>query len=1272
MFATITVLVAILFGIARLLTPYVSDYKTDISEVVSEYIGQAVKVHGLKAEWHGLGPALVLEEVALLDKKGEKPVLEFSEARLEFNVITSLIFFRPDLSNITLVGANLVLVRDKDRHISIAGFEGKKGDTGDLDAVTEWISSQGEIRLEKSNVRWRDEINKGREMNFTSINVRLINTLNRHSLYASVDLPQSLGRSLTFYVVLKGDLLDATDRNVKVYFQGEKLKFTEFLQTQSIAGKSANVGETDFQLWAQWENGVLQEVEGEVDVDKVSLFSVKDSQDGALKKTPGSMSINLERLAGEFKWQSTKNGWNFDANDLVLIREKSNWLPSRVSIKVENGRDTLQSIDAYASHLQLEDATQILKLFSVGGEEFETSLDALKPRGLVHNARIIWHGGNDFAYKAYAKLDRASTNAWKFIPATNHIYGQLWLEENKGQVVLEKADMTLNFPGLFRWPIDVDEVSGQVDWTVNKDSWALMGNGLTAKNKDISSSASFGFVKDNIHKSPFMSLVAHFKDGDGSQVAHYLPTGIMPNTAVKWLDTAIVGGHVISGGTIMHGRLSDFPFDNGNGKFEVRFAVEDGRLEYAKGWPAISDIDANVQFIGRSMSINAKHGKIYSNEIQWAKVVLPNMTLLPMPLLVDGDVAGSTQDKLKYLVVSPQLRESFGKHLEGLAAGGESLLHLDLVLPIGNYKNTAVKGWVDLKNDTLAMPALGNVLSDVTGRLHYSQDGLSMETVNAELFGQPTNLKVSTENIEENNWIRIDAKGLFDAKKMAKSYLPPITKFIDGKGGLDVLFDIPLGEHRNVNHIATLNVKADFEGVESRLPAPFTKKAGESTLFDMNIDFSPDADPVLHATYGQLIDGILVLNNEAVSGIKSGDLRINSGAAVLPTNTGVRVNGRFDTVKVSDWLSIWAGNISESLTQEANLPRFHDLDMSINNLEAYGQKLHNVRLIAKPVEKGWDLDINSKEAVGQVKIPTSLSLNPVKAKFDHIYLSEPQLGVGDSDPRDIPSLDFDIKTLRYESRKFGSLRLETTSVANGVRIEQIVLKPKKTKIIASGGWYINGEEHESSIQANVQSTDVGKTLKELGYVGAIDGGEGEVNLQLQWPGSFYDVDVNKVRGNLQMDLKNGQLLEIDPGAGRLFGMLSLQTLPRRLFLDFSDVFAKGFGFDQIKGKFNIEHGNAYTEKLKLDGPAAKVEVKGRVGLAQQDYDQLVTVTPKVTESLPVLGALTSTPQVGAVILFFQKIFQPGIEEATKNQYTITGHWDDPVIKRVKSSKPKQK
>ncbi|MCK4586769.1 MAG: TIGR02099 family protein, partial [Gammaproteobacteria bacterium] len=262
------------------------------------------------------------------------------------------------------------------------------------------------------------------------------------------------------------------------------------------------------------------------------------------------------------------------------------------------------------------------------------------------------------------------------------------------------------------------------------------------------------------------------------------------------------------------------------------------------------------------------------------------------------------------------------------------------------------------------------------------------------------------------------------------------------------------------------------------------------------------------------------------------------------------------------------------------------------------------------------------------------------------------------------------KDLRYESRRFGEIRLETTRVANGLRIEQLVLKPKATTIIANGGWYTRGGKENSDIQIRIKTTNVGRTLKELGYVGTISGGKGDVSLDLQWPSALFDVDANEVFGSMKIFLTDGQLLDIDPGAGRLFGLLSLQTLPRRLFLDFSDVFSKGFGFSRIKGSFKIEDGDAYTNSLYLDGPSARVDISGRAGLVEQDYDQQVVVTPKVAESLPLLGALAATPQIGAAILFVQKIFQTGIDEATKTEYTITGNWSSPIVKKVKPSKVK--
>ncbi len=1308
-FAVFVVLLAIIFGMARLLLPYASDYKEDVIATLSEYLGQPVRIGSLDAEWHGLGPALVLKDVALLDLKNNKPVFQFRKARLGIGLIPSLFQQKPVLSGITLVGVDLVLTREKNGRFMVAGIKGENKSGGKdadeteaevLDALTSWVFSQGVLSLENSNITWRDKMGEGRKMDFSAVNVRLKNSGDHHVLDASVVLPERFGKSLTVHIDMKGDPLNVKERETRAYFRGEKVKLASLLKTQSIAGVGADVAEADFQIWSRWENGALQKMLGEVDVSDIELFSSRAENIQKNNKKKIDAALVFQKLAGKFKWLRKDDGWQFNADDLVLLRNNILWEPSQIVVNVKDNSEGVESLDVYASHLQLEDAAQLLVLFSMGGEAVSTPLLAIKPKGRVINARLNWRNDERPTYNAYASLSQAEINGWKLVPAAKKVNGELWLDENGGQVDLKESAMTLNFPDLFRWPLQIDKLSGHVSWAIDGDSWQLKGRDLAAKNKDVLSRVSLDIVKESPDVSPFMSLIAKFTDGDGSQVTHYLPTGIMSDSAVDWLDKAIIEGHIASGGAIVHGRMSDFPFDKGNGRFETRFGVKNARLEYAEGWPSVYDIDADVQFLGKGLFVNARHGNIFSNDIQWATISMPDMGAKPMRVLVKGDIKGTTQDKLDFLVASPQLYKSFGKNLEGMTAEGESLLHLNLDLPIGGQKKTLLQGWVDFAENSLSVPALGRVLSEVEGRVQFYQDGLEADDLQAKLFGQAASLKIFTDektsvekkiNTEKefgitkpnevgdatvekegvkNRWINIQANGLLNAKGMASYYFPPIKDLLIGDGGWDVLFKVPVGGSDENLRISTLQAVTDLKGVEINLPPPLNKKKADSARMNLRVDFRPEKSPLLHVSYGGFVDGVFELgghpDEKNVAGIQRGEIRLNGGSLSLPDGKGVRIVGWLDEVSWDDWLTLLLDKNTAPTDQKTNPSFLHSADIAIRNLKAYGQRLHKVRLKTVPAENAWAFDITSNELSGHFEIPSNIAIHPVKANLDFLYLEEPELSAGSIDPRKIPALDFKVKDLRYESRRFGELRLETTRVANGLRIEQLILKPKATTIISNGGWYIAGGKQSTNIQANIETTDVGRTLKELGYVGTISGGRGEVHFNLRWPSALFDVDVNKVHGSMNMFLRDGQLLDIDPGAGRLFGMLSLQALPRRLFLDFSDVFSKGFGFSRIKGSFSIEDGDAYTNNLYLDGLAARVDVAGRAGLAEQDYDQKIIVTPKVAESLPLLGVLTATPQIGAAILFAQKLFQTGIDEATKTEYTITGKWSDPVIKKVKS------
>ena len=193
-------------------------------------------------------------------------------------------------------------------------------------------------------------------------------------------------------------------------------------------------------------------------------------------------------------------------------------------------------------------------------------------------------------------------------------------------------------------------------------------------------------------------------------------------------------------------------------------------------------------------------------------------------------------------------------------------------------------------------------------------------------------------------------------------------------------------------------------------------------------------------------------------------------------------------------------------------------------------------------------------------------------------------------------------------------------------------------------------------------------MEEYGYARAITSGRSKAYTQLQWAGSPMDFSIASMAGTMDIDIRKGQLIDVEPGAGRVFGLLSLATLPRRLTLDFTDLFSKGFSFDVIKGDFTFDSGDAYTTNLYLDGPAARIDGSGRIGIANEDYDQLITVTPKLTSSLPVAGAIVGGPVAGGVLFAVEKLFGRSIDEISQYQYTMTGSWDDPVLVRLEKEK----
>ena len=278
-------------------------------------------------------------------------------------------------------------------------------------------------------------------------------------------------------------------------------------------------------------------------------------------------------------------------------------------------------------------------------------------------------------------------------------------------------------------------------------------------------------------------------------------------------------------------------------------------------------------------------------------------------------------------------------------------------------------------------------------------------------------------------------------------------------------------------------------------------------------------------------------------------------------------------------------------------------------------------------------------------------------------------------PGDVPPLDLRFKNFIYGDKPFGAVSLLTAPGQNVLQIKRLNLDVANTHLLATGQWQQAGQGHQTTLNGNLQSDNIGAALKTWRVTGSVLGGRGTTAFALSWPSAAHDFNAKQLNGNFSLAFGKGSIIDIgqskeaEMGVGRILNLLSLQSIPRRLTLDFSDLTQKGFPFDEMKGNFSIQNGNAFTSNAYLHGPIAKVEIKGRIGLGNKDYNLLMMTTPYLTSSLPIAATIVGGPIVGAATWLGDKVLGGIVNKIATSTYSVKGSWDNPVIEKASGNSP---
>ena len=1213
MAAVVLVLLAIFFSIARVMLHDLGKYRDTIEHHVSQLIDQKVQIQGFDARLEGITPVLIFKNVALLHSNTNKELTRFSEARIGLAILASIRERQLVPGEITIDGINILLTRRKDGEFNIQGLDINQIESGEQATadtqLAKWLFTYADLSLENSAIVWQDNI-QNKRYQFNDVNLHLINSGQRHILAGQLEVPEKLGRNVKFSADFEGDSLKPKEWKGTFFLQAFSVDSKQWKQFQpQWNGTQIKDGHLDVRLWGAWQNNRLTNLSGDLSVYDLIL------QKKLEKKT------EIKLMAGLFDWQRTEKDWSMQVKDFQLMHQGSVWPKTNMHVFFDADKDDRYQLAA--DYLRVEDVHKLLSAVGEVSDDVLNMLNKTSPSGDVKNlnANIILKNHQLHDYVLKAQLNNLNTMAWDSYPAVQGFRGEITSTKNYGELSVETKFSTLHFPNLFRRAFGLHQLKAQIHWQKNEQGWLLSSEDVVANTADIKAHANLFLQLPSNNTSPYMDLQVQFWDGDASQASTYYPVGIMDKGLIEWLEQGVVGGKVSFGGAAFNGRLSDFPFKRKQGVFQVQFYADNVELDYLKHWPRLTNTRVDANFTGDGMQIKGLHAQLLNKTLS-EDVVVEIKDFLNPELQLHAKTTGPISEVFDFLVNSPIAPEA-KDFVESIEMRGENILKLELYVPL-NKKVAALKpmhyrGNIMLSgNDFMLLDKTVDIRA-VKGSLVFDERGLSAKAIKTTIMGDPAVLDVYTQDYKYARPVQIVAAGTIDTGKLGRRFDIPGLDRVSGKTAWQGVLTLPYKQQ--VQDIpAKLSLTSSLKNVNISLPKPLDKPASTTVDFGMLVEF-PDNDATkITFQYSDRIQAVLGLQQQGKHlGVVKGALNFGKTIPKIPVGNLFRLEGATDSLPVKAWVNVFK---QKSKTKSKETYNWENMPVDL--------AMERLHLLFEPDSK----DVSSKSEVNIL-------------------------------PHQWPLLNGIVKELVINESKIGKVELDIERERNGFKFNTLNLTTAFSQVEASGGWH-HQRQHQTVLNLGMKTKDLGEQLSQWGFAAIIKGGTVESSqAKVAWSGSPFGFEFAKLTGAMSVNIEDGNIVEVNPGAGRLFGLLSLSALPRRLFLDFADM-KSGFSFDTVQANFKIKDGNATTNDLTVDSTLAKVVVDGRTGLSDQDYDLNVLVIPNISGTAPLPAWALWGPQVGAALLFLKELFGSAFDKSIARAYQISGTWEKPVIEKVET------
>ncbi|MDO6564072.1 AsmA-like C-terminal region-containing protein [Amphritea sp. 1_MG-2023] len=1330
--------IALLTVVVRLLLPGVWDYRAEIEDYLSERLRTEVSIGEISASWESQFPRLLLQDVVIANHRSRNiGRIELRQLILGFNPVSSLLQWQPVLSKVELWSLHTQVKLVNWPHTAQVDESTKTEDlssTSDPLAAL-WLQphiffydTQIDLTLPsgKQVLLQSDHLNLENSPHQHHFAGELRVTHEQREATATLRIESdsyafaSDTKNFDFYLKLAGidtPLMDAARELLPIPTALEQL-------------------ELNSEIWGNWSEGRLTRLFGEVDGGRLQLATQQagltelsiqqlDSGFALLQPQPGQFQLQVSDFSAQINQQPLSFPQlvinrqrqriesvaltEFNVTEIASFLEQQAFVPDDLKRVLTTIKPT-----GMIRHLLLQWplAEPTVAAANTAVADASVTTNARVNRHMVSSAAshavavsatakttMVAHGVNSVSLdqaqdwtqlSLQGDLEGIAFEAAYGAPAMSGVTGLLQLQHDddglQGRIDLTSDALGLHFPEVFDQGWLFSEAQGVTHFSLAQNVLHLHSEYVELHKAGINASGRWSLylpLEREIQSE--LTLLIGVKDADGRLAPELIPDHAIDPGIKAWVAQSIKQGVLNQGGFLLHTGTRSIPSRQAP-TVQMFMDISDAEVAYQSGWPAVKAADASLLLRDQGLEIDVSRGQMYDSHIEHGWVYLPPHS---QDLHIIASINGDSDDIVSTLLQSPIL-DGANTELENWRLSGAAQTRLKLIIPL-NGADADVDVSSVFKNLELASQSRQLKISQLAGQVSYQTDkGLNAESLNGVLFGQPLKADIISSGQGKSEKITARLRSSIRLSELQNWSGIQLLALAEGVQAYEADLDICLRAD-----CSGLTVKSDLQQTALALIPPYSKSIGQEMPLLLHTDFN--SPQTLNIRVGDQLSAWLQLDGDRLS---RGHLMLGAADARPSAYPGLSVSGQLPQLNYESLIDMLT---RASILSAASTSAATDVSMSQStvpvqadiNVASLGYddlQMNNARLLLERGSDGWNIGVSGADLNLQVNLPDSDAKVPqlrfqtlnLDALLPEDELSSPVSSeqpanieeiVGHLQPGDVPDLDIEIADLIVKQKHWGQWDFKVRNRQQSMYVEDIVARLPEFKVAGEIIWR-PGDLSQSELTLSVEAKDLSRTLESVGYEKVLQTEKVTAKLEFQWLGAPWEYALAEASGQFSFDARDGRLIEAGSGTGllRVFGILNMNTLGRRLKLDFSDLYAKGVSFDRMQGNYRIVKGVATTQTpFLMRGPAVDMAASGDIDFVNETVNQQVAVTLPVTDNIPLAAVLLGAPQIAGVAFLLDKLIGDEVKkEIATVTYTMKGDWSDPDVELLRRPEAEKK